>query len=155
VDELTEEETVDINSVIRQVMNVARGQVAGRAAVHFDECPLPPLRCRPRELAQVFLNLLMNGVEAAPGGEVRFATRARQGEVEVTVEDNGSGMDEAVRSHIFEPFFTTRAVGSGTGLGLTVCNDIVRSHGGHIEVESAPGAGSTFTILLPAAEGAK
>jgi signal transduction histidine kinase len=65
------------------------------------------------------------------------------------VEDTGVGMDEEVQARIFEPFFTTKPVGKGTGLGLTICDQIVRKWGGTIKVESQPGRGSVITVLLP------
>ena len=67
----------------------------------------------------------------------------------IEVKDTGSGMDEVTRSRVFEPFYTTKEIGDGTGLGLSVSWGIVREHGGWIDVASAPGAGSTFTVYLP------
>ncbi|MDF1561579.1 MAG: PAS domain S-box protein [Deltaproteobacteria bacterium] len=120
------------------------------------------------QLEQVFLNLLLNAAQAMPGGgRVSLTTRnlrleAQQARdlglgagphVEVMLRDTGPGMDEAIRERIFEPFFTTKGPGLGTGLGLASAYGIVNNHGGSIEVESTPGEGSTFRILLPAREG--
>ncbi len=116
---------------------------------------------------QVLLNLLVNAGQAMPDGgqlDIRAANAslaagqaARLGLaagrfVEVVVADNGVGMDEATRSRIFEPFFTTKATGTGSGLGLASVYGIVKNHGGMIEVDSAPGQGAAFTILLPATD---
>lgn len=106
------------------------------------------------QIQQVLTNLLINGVQAMPGGgqlhvRVRRAAIAGGAAVEIEVEDEGTGMDETTRDHIFDPFFTTKDIGVGTGLGLSVAHGIVLEHGGSIEVESHPGAGSRFTVLLP------
>ena len=102
------------------------------------------------------LNLLVNAADALDGGTpethaVRLGCGWRGGEVCFTVSDNGRGIPEAVRAHIFEPFFTTKAPGKGTGLGLAVCDGLVRTYGGRIEVESVLGRGTTFHVFLPPA----
>jgi PAS domain S-box-containing protein len=117
------------------------------------------------QLEQVLLNLYVNAWQAMPnGGELRIETRnlvvgehedSRHGVpparyVVVSVTDTGVGMDEATQHRVFEPFFTTKEVGRGTGLGLAMVYGIVKSHGGLVAVESAPGAGATFTLYLPA-----
>ncbi|MGC4367873.1 hybrid sensor histidine kinase/response regulator [Hydrogenophaga sp. R2] len=134
--------------------------------------PAPRILADPTQIGQVFVNLGTNALHAmqAQGGRLEFRIdslpahhagvppelalicRQRQtGVVRVQVTDTGSGMDEAVRRRIFEPFFTTKAVGQGTGLGLPMVLGIVQSHGGAIDVQSRPGAGTTFTLLFPAA----
>lgn len=111
-------------------------------------------------LHAAFLNLGINGGHAMTtrGGELVFTVRERQLEigphVEVRVRDTGQGMDDETRRRIFEPFFTTRA-DAGTGLGLTQARSCVESHGGRIEVESEPGRGTVFTVLLPVSKAAR
>lgn len=101
-------------------------------------------------LAQAFLNLAVNGIQAMPdGGTLTVATEHAGNDVRLVVEDTGAGMSEDVARHCFDPFFTTKDVGQGTGLGLAVTHGIVTSHGGSIEVASAPGAGARFTVRLP------
>ena len=107
--------------------------------------------CHPGKINQVFLNLLVNAIQACErGGIVTARTRAEPGAgVVVEVQDNGCGISPEHRSRLFEPFFTTKPVGQGTGLGLSVSFGIVRDHGGAIEVESEVGRGSTFRVRLP------
>jgi signal transduction histidine kinase len=109
-------------------------------------------------LVQVFLNLLLNAAEAIPAGSpgthrIRVATRAETslGEVAVEITDTGRGIPEAQLERIWEPFFTTKPPGSGNGLGLAICRDLVAQCGGRIGVRSAEGAGTTFTVWLKAA----
>ena len=106
-------------------------------------------------LEQVFLGLLLNAVQAVQGkGEplVRVVTQAGEdGWVRVEVEDNGQGIEPEHLHRIFDPFFTTKPAGSGTGLGLSICYGIITGLGGDISVESKPGVGSTFRVLLPRA----
>jgi len=114
----------------------------------------------------VLLNLLLNAADAMPqGGDAAVRTRRIAAEqlgerstppraphyVEIEVSDTGVGMDSAVLARIFEPFFTTKG-SAGPGLGLPSAYGIVSSHGGHLDVDSSPGAGSTFTVLLPASD---
>lgn len=103
------------------------------------------------QMEQLFLNLMLNAMQAMPeGGELRLRTRTRGGEVIAEVEDTGTGIPEEIRDRIFDPFFTTRDVGEGTGLGLAVSDSITRAHGGTLTVRSRLGKGTTFRITLPA-----
>ncbi len=107
------------------------------------------------QLAQVVTNLAINARDAMPaGGTLTLRAAAANGEVHLEVRDTGVGMSEEVRARIFEPFFTTKPMGKGTGLGLAVVWGIVQGHGGRIEVDSAPGAGTAVRITLPSAAGA-
>ena len=105
-------------------------------------------------LHQVFLNLINNSTDAMPrGGELRIELRApapeEPREVEVVVADTGTGMARETLAHIFDPMFTTKQIGTGAGLGLAICDQIIRQHAGTIHAESEPGHGTTFTIRLP------
>ncbi|WP_437616850.1 ATP-binding protein [Sorangium sp. So ce834] len=128
---------------------------SGGVQVTVAWADLPKVRCKPAELSQVFLNLLINAaqaVECRGPGNGRIAIRARDEarQIALEFEDNGAGMTDDVLGRIFDPFFTTKPVGQGTGLGLTISHKIVvDQHGGTLSVRSTPGAGSTFTITLP------
>jgi two-component system, NtrC family, sensor kinase len=115
--------------------------------------PLPAVRCRGSEIAQVVLNLLGNAADAVEGRNVptvRVRTWEAGGSVHVEVADTGAGIDPNVRSRLFQPFMTTKEPGRGTGLGLSICKNIVESHGGSISVDSEPGNGARFIFALPA-----
>lgn len=104
------------------------------------------------QIVQVVLNLVLNAADASPqGGAIRLSVRASECEVRIAVSDDGPGITDEARRHLFTPFFTTKDPGKGTGLGLFVSDSIVRAHGGRIEVESPPGQGATFTVVLPRA----
>jgi signal transduction histidine kinase len=113
----------------------------------------PPIAADAKQLHQVIVNLVTNAAQAIgeAHGTITIGLRADPGRalLRLWVADTGCGMDEATRKRIFEPFFTTKDVGKGTGLGLSVVHGIVKDHGGTIEVESVPGRGSRFDILLP------
>jgi CheY-like chemotaxis protein len=122
-------------------------------------------RIDPGQLAQVLMNLVVNARDAMPGGgRLAIETRNAPGErdpagadgdyVCVAVSDTGCGMSEEVQARIFEPFFTTKEPGKGTGLGLSMVYGIVRGAGGFVRCDSAPGAGTTFHVFLPRADGA-
>ncbi len=112
---------------------------------------VPQIRADPEKLQQLFLNLFLNAADAMRGGgTLRVVARPEApSRVEVRVHDTGDGIDAADIERVFEPFFTTKPAGEGSGLGLAVVRSIVLDHGGEIEVESAPGAGTEFRILLP------
>jgi signal transduction histidine kinase len=123
--------------------------------VHMDlprECP--EIYGDAGYLQQVFLNLINNSMDAMPrGGQLRIALRLPSDgapeELIVELADNGTGMSRETLAHIFDPMFTTKRIGTGAGLGLAICDQIVRQHGGAIQVESEPGRGTRFNILLP------
>jgi CheY-like chemotaxis protein/anti-sigma regulatory factor (Ser/Thr protein kinase) len=125
-------------------------QVTGRPISLFIEAPDQPIiQGSPARLRELLTNLIFNAVDALPSGgtiRLRVVTEKEQGVVEVT--DSGIGMSAEVQARVFEPFYTTKGEG-GTGLGLAMVFGIVEQHGGHIEVHSAPGDGTTFRIRLP------
>lgn len=111
---------------------------------------LPDIIADSSQLNQVLVNLVVNAVQAMPGGgRLTIETRAGQDCVSLVVQDTGAGMTEEVKSKIFTPFFTTKDVNEGTGLGLAVVHGIVAAHGGSIRVDSAPSQGARFEIQLP------
>ena len=111
---------------------------------------LPPFPCIPQRLQQVFLNLVVNAAQAIDeGGTIRVVTESRLDTVVVRVEDDGPGMSPEVRERVFDPFFTTKPVGQGTGLGLAIAYEIVRQHGGELEVSCPEGAGTRVEVRLP------
>jgi two-component system, NtrC family, sensor kinase len=158
--EQPEREPLDIAQILRDTVKLVQNQVTLSGVELEWDLPanLPTVNGDPKTLQQVFLNLFINAIQAMKEGGT-LTIRARQGgedgqELLVEVADTGSGIDPEDLSHVFEPFFTTKEVGRGTGLGLSVSYGIVRKHGGHIEVKSQKGAGSTFTVVLPVEEDA-
>lgn len=145
-----EAETVDLNDNLRFASNVLAGQLKDKVELVLELGALPKTLCLPGHLNQVFLNLLLNAAQAiAEQGRITVRSDAPGSEIRIRISDNGCGIPAENLGRIFDPFFTTREVGSGTGLGLTVCRDIVQAHGGRIEVESEVGMGTTFTVVLP------
>jgi len=116
---------------------------------------LPKLRCVASQIGQVLLNLLVNAVQAIEeagrpdGNRLRVSAREADEFQAIEVEDNGRGIDPEHLARLFDPFFTTKPVGEGTGLGLSISHGIVTGHGGRIDVESRPGHGTCFRIMLP------
>jgi len=145
---------VDINTVVKHTVRLrALASRSGGIEVHMrlDESN-PRARGDEQKLQQVLLNLLVNAESAMEGTQLRhlsLTTQRKHGMVQVMISDTGHGMAPSVSQHVFEPFFTTKAPGEGTGLGLSVSYGIIQAHEGTISVESTPGVGTTFTILLP------
>ena len=145
---------VDLNEGVRSTAGMTGPRAAAKGVrVELDLSPLPPVACYPAKVNQVVMNLLANAIDASPAGgvvTVRTAAAAREPPgVRVEVADRGSGIAPEIRGRIFDPFFTTKPVGQGTGLGLSISYRIVKEHGGSIDVDSAPGQGSRFTVRLP------
>jgi signal transduction histidine kinase len=151
---------LDLNALLRRIFDAAAptldaSNVVLTATLASD---LPPVEGDADRLQQVFINLVNNALDAMPaGGELRVKTsfesapeQESAGSIAVEFDDTGVGMDADVRAHIFEPLYTTKARGRGTGLGLVVVRQVLAEHGGHIEVESEPGRGARFRLILPA-----
>ncbi len=141
---------VELPRLLESVLRVASPQLHDAIRVELDFQPTPPALGSEQELKQVFLNLVVNAVQAMGArGTLRVRTSAEADRVRVDVEDDGCGISPELMERIFDPFFTTKDVGEGTGLGLFISYRVVRSHGGRIDVESTPGRGTRVSVLLP------
>jgi signal transduction histidine kinase len=150
-------EPVNIVQILRDTLKLVQNQVVLSGVEVERDLPsdLPIIHGNPKTLQQVFLNLLINAIQAMrDGGTLAVRARTENGGqwLKVEVADTGIGIDPEDLPHIFEPFYTTKEVGRGTGLGLSVSYSIAQKHGGHIEVKSHKGEGSTFTVVLPVDE---
>ena len=150
-----EAEAVDLRVALDSTLQLLGPHFADRRVKverNYD-AELPLVTVDPSAIKQVFLNLLKNAADALDetGGTVRIrvASSPERRSVEVSVADNGPGIDAELCSRIFDPFFTTKPAGRGTGLGLAICRRIAESHRGTLEVETAPGEGAAFTLRLP------
>jgi signal transduction histidine kinase len=145
---LGEAQLANVNELLDNAVNVAALSFSIVVERYYAELPL--VRCDPQQLKQVFLNLLLNSLQAVGDyGVIRLVTESQGGFVQIRVEDDGCGIPEEQIERIFDPFFTTRRTGTAAGLGLAHCYQIIRSHGGEISVQSKPGAGTAFRIRLP------
>jgi signal transduction histidine kinase len=148
---------VDVEATLDAAVRMVRTEILQRARLETEYRGLPPVRANAARLGQIFLNLLVNALQAIEPGAVdanlvRVTTALVGSEIVVSVQDTGCGIDPGVLPRIFDPFFTTKPVGTGTGLGLAISQRIARSSGGRLEVESVPDAGTTFRLVLPVAE---
>jgi nitrogen fixation/metabolism regulation signal transduction histidine kinase len=139
----------DVNAVVQKVLALHRAR-AGAVRVEAALDPgLPEIAADPDLLGRALGNLVANALEAMPdGGGLRVRTAAADGSISVEVQDDGPGITDEQRTRLFVPYFTTKK--GGTGLGLAIVQGIVSDHGGRVEVKSAPGAGTTVTLILPA-----
>lgn len=152
---------VDLNHSIESTLIISHNEWKYLAEVETDyDSGLPPVPCFPSEFNQVILNLVVNAAHAIQEakdrgnpelqGRIRISTRQVGGEAVIRIEDNGTGIPDAIRQRIFEPFFTTKPIGKGTGQGLAIAHSvIVDKHKGRLTLESEPGTGTTFIIYLP------
>jgi two-component system NtrC family sensor kinase len=153
---------VDLNALLEEAMMlVCTRSVLAKISLEKDLSRLPPMMLDTNQIKQVLVNLLNNAVQAMPnGGRLTVTTRLTEREVDevyrqmaaIYVSDTGLGIVSENLGRVFDPFFTTKEVGQGTGLGLSVSYSIVEKHNGQIEVESVPGEGSTFIVLLPVSD---
>ncbi|MBA2663779.1 MAG: response regulator [Bradymonadaceae bacterium] len=147
---------VDVRQAILEIEKVLRDSLPKNIALTCAiEAEIWAVCCDATQLHRVLLNLSVNARDAmADGGTLHIKAEnmcvASKRHVQISVSDSGLGMTPKVVRQIFDPFFTTKEIGSGTGLGLSTVDSIVRSHGGRINVDSTPGAGTTFKVLMPA-----
>ncbi len=146
-------ERSDLNTLAADVTRIVSGD--GTSGVRIEAklgSALRPFMFDPDQIRQVVWNITLNAVQALEGdGAAVVSTGLQDGFAFVRVVDDGPGISASAREHLFEPFRTTKS--HGTGLGLAIAERIARAHGGRIDVESAPGEGATFTLLLPTAQG--
>jgi len=151
--------SADVRRVLESAINLARNEIRHRARMVTELGEVPRVDASEHRLGQVFLNLLINAAQAMPEGhahenEIRAVTRTdAAGRAVVEIRDTGCGIAPQALGRIFEPFYTTKPVGVGTGLGLSICHGIVTGLGGDVVVESEPGKGSVFRVILPPAPG--
>ncbi|HET9598028.1 MAG TPA: ATP-binding protein [Anaeromyxobacteraceae bacterium] len=151
---------VDVERVLESSVKMAWNEIRHRARLVRRFGRVPPVLGEEARLGQVFLNLVLNAVQAIPEGDVsgntiELATRLEGDRVVVEVRDSGPGIPEAIRPQLFTPFFTTKPAGVGTGLGLYICRDIVGSLGGTVEALPAEGGGTVLRVALPTAAARK
>lgn len=150
---------VNLPMIFKQVKDML-DPIARKSAVEIvlsDTPGLPKCNLDFNQIQQVLINLVMNAIQAMPnGGAVKMDAQLEQSEgelkaesLQISISDNGDGISSDHIDHIFEPFFTTKDVGAGTGLGLSIVYGIIQEHGGHIDVKSEEGQGTTFIISLP------
>lgn len=144
-------ELADLHRGLDSTLNIVNHELKYKAEVIKAYGELPPVECLALQINQVFMNILVNAAHAIDDhGTITVRTGVGQdGWVWVEISDSGKGIEADKIPHIFDAFFTTKPAGEGTGLGLALSRDIMRKHGGEIEVHSEPGNGTTFTLRLP------
>jgi PAS domain S-box-containing protein len=148
--------TCQVAQVLQSAANVAQNELRLRARLVLDAGDVPPVAGSAHRVGQVLLNLLLNAAQAIPPGraaenEVRVTATLDGPMVAIEVRDTGTGIAPEVQDRLFQPFATTKAAGQGTGLGLFISRELVVGMGGRIDVQSRPGAGTSFVVRLPRA----
>lgn len=146
----------DLNAVVRSTAELIRQEATDRniEVIILTDEHIPPMQCDSSQMKQAVLNLLINAIdESGEGDAITVTTQAAAGSVKISVQDTGPGIPSEDIEKIFKPFYTTKTRGSG--LGLAIVDRIVKEHRGRIEIESAPGKGSVFTLEIPLYEHAK
>lgn len=148
--------TCDLNAVVRSTAELIRQEATDRniEVIILTDEHIPPMQCDSSQMKQAVLNLLINAIdESGEGDAITVTTQAAAGSVKISVQDTGPGIPSEDIEKIFKPFYTTKTRGSG--LGLAIVDRIVKEHRGRIEIESAPGKGTAFTLEIPLYEHAK
>ncbi len=141
----------DVNTCLEAAVKLGWHEIKYKADVVKELGVVPLIPCKPQQLTQVFLNMLVNASQAIEEkGSILVRSRHDGEEVKIEISDTGCGIPEDVMKRIFDPFFTTKPVGKGTGLGLSIAYGIISEHNGRIEIASEPGIGTCVTISLPA-----
>jgi two-component system, NtrC family, sensor kinase len=150
----------DVNEILSSAITMASHQIEDVAQLKTNLAEdLPKLLLCGSRLHQVFLNLIVNAIQAFPekgnNNIITITTLKENNNIRIDIADTGPGISEEVLPHIFDLFFTTKPPGIGTGLGLSICNDIINRAGGRITVKSSPEQGTTFSVYLPLHDSAK
>jgi signal transduction histidine kinase len=148
--DVVEFEEVNIHEGLEDTLAIVHHELKHKAVVERNFGDIPPVSCNPSQMNQVYLNLLINAVQAIEDkGVITITTFLKNDHVFIRIKDTGTGIPGEMLKKIFDPGYTTKGVGVGTGLGLSICYQIVKDHQGDIKVESEIGKGTTFTIILP------
>jgi PAS domain S-box-containing protein len=140
----------NINECIERSINIVWNELKDKATLHKDYGNLPLTKCYALKLDQVFINLLINAIQAIEEkGKIEIKTWEKDHSIWIAISDTGCGIPRENQNKIFEPFFTTKEVGTGTGLGLSISYEIIQRHKGEISFESNERKGTTFTIRMP------
>jgi PAS domain S-box-containing protein len=146
---------VDVRQAVGAALSLTNHELKHRCQVVRHDAEVPAILVHEGRLVQVLVNLLINAAHAMPVGEadkhtVEVTTALLpEGQVAVTIRDNGCGIPLDIQPRVFDPFFTTKTVGEGTGLGLSICHSLIKQMGGDIQLQSQPGVGTTVTLRLP------
>jgi len=144
-----ERKKVDIHEGLDSTLTLVRHELTNRIQLIKQYAELPDIECFPNQLNQVFMNIMVNAIQAIPGhGTITIKTSRDHASVKIAISDSGTGIAPENLGKVFDPGYTTKGVGVGTGLGLSISYKIVQNHGGKIDIESSS-QGSTFTITLP------
>jgi signal transduction histidine kinase len=142
---------ISLKTILEEILSLMDYKLKNlNIALELDLSQVPPIYAQGERLQQVFINIILNALDAMPsGGTLRIRLVENDRKAVTRISDTGTGIKAADLPHIFDPFFTTKGIGKGTGLGLSISYAIVKEHSGQILVESEVGKGTTFTIILP------
>lgn len=151
MDTALEWQWANLHQGIDSTLNIVNNEIKYKANVVKNYGNLPDVECLPSQINQVIMNLVVNAAHAIDGGRgtITITTKVVDADVQIEIEDTGTGIAPENLSRIFDPFFTTKAVGQGTGLGLSLSYGIMQKHRGSIDVHSVVGHGTTFILRLP------
>ena len=148
--EESESQLADINRCIENALKLTNNELKYKATIVTELTPVPMLECRPNQLEQVFVNMIINACQAIEDkGTIQITSKVDGSDIKVEIIDDGKGIDKEQVKSIFDPFYTSKPVGVGTGLGLSISYGIIEKHNGRIEVESELGKGTKLTTYLP------